>query len=1318
MEEEDPRPPLAVSLPMPSFPMEDPQSGASTPGADAALVNMGRTIFASTVDETSGVVMGNAFARKNMSITGSISVKEFNMNAFSNTTNYRPSWNKGYQDNYYDCLRRLGSTTSQEDFTMDLKNEEQWIDGTCEWFFDLDQCQSWHSGKDSSLLMFLGNTGIGKTMMSHFLIDKLLDVESQQDHHKAVAHFFCDYHTQRNTTTAVLAGLLVQLLQQRKENFKHISHLYGQYRDSLPDNLNNLWTVFVRLLKSLDGDVYLIIDGMDKCDETSRKELFTLFIKSVRIKKRDLTIKILLTSRSESDFPKILDGRILKVEQKNISEHLSASVSRFIEVRIKNLPVFSNMEPKIHRIISKQAGDTYLWASFVFQDLDKALTNEEVVMKLQNLPRDLHDVYDRMLREIDSANAEEAAFVLRMAALARRPLRPKELGLLYTLRPGKWSSSGIQALEQVKPDENLHKACKSLVYLDSSLAIRFVHQSAKEYLLDRRLSINYSSDTFFTRKLPVLNNSRIYNFIASVIAKMLGTLGLIRGISRYHVVPDETHLLLLRICWTCMSAREFQHGKRIIQRKEDGELSPNPDLHRFLELRPEVSYIVNEWQEHALAAGPALSTCRAWLSDNLHKLPTLRDLWLHRVVLAGDMNTARLLLDNHADVNTRWGEHGSILHEPSCTGNEEMIQLLLEHGADVDAKGRLFDNALEAASCHGHAKVVKLLLEHQATVNAQDEDSCSALQIAAASGNTEIVRTLLLHGANANSSGCKHPRPLLGAATHGDLELIQLLLDHGADVNAQGQGHAYALQAASCAGHFDVVKLLVSRGADVNARGGEHGKASEAAWDANHDEIARWLMDQSTQSEAETVRKKDQGDNPLYLAALSGRLDEVQTLLEHHDVNIRGGTYGSPLQAAAYDGHKKVVQLLIDNGADVNAQGGEQGSPLQAAAYDGHESVVRLLINNGADVNAQAGSQGNALHIASKHGHVGTMRVLLSHGAKTDIHDEPYGTILHAVLFAGHSDTEVVRLLLEYGAPINAYNIDFGTPLVLAASQGNIAIAQLLVDNGAKVNAKGGRMGSALEAAAASGNISMVEFLLGHGADVNAEGSKYGSALQAAAIKGKKHVVQLLLDHDAEVNAEGGQYGFALQAAAITGKKSVVQLLLNHGAEVNAKGGQYGFALQAAAIEGNEDVVKLLLDNDADVNAKGGEFDSALQAAAYRGSKSIVEYLLDCGADINTKGGRYGFALQAAAYGGSKAVVELLLDRDAYINAKGGPYGTALNAARHGKHEAVVQLLQQLGAYDAKSSKGMLTGQVGMENVTSPTLSSSGKSEMLARQAP
>ena len=89
--------------------------------------------------------------------------------------------------------------------------------------------------------------------------------------------------------------------------------------------------------------------------------------------------------------------------------------------------------------------------------------------------------------------------------------------------------------------------------------------------------------------------------------------------------------------------------------------------------------------------------------------------------------------------------------------------------------------------------------------------------------------------------------------------------------------------------------------------------------------------------------------------AYARELDEVKALLRKDPgVVFRESPNGSGtlLHKAAAKGHKKIVELLLANGADVNSNAAG-ATPLQFAAILGNKDVVELLLANGANVDAK-----------------------------------------------------------------------------------------------------------------------------------------------------------------------------------------------------------------------------------------------------------------------------------------------------------------------------------------------------------------------------
>ena len=222
----------------------------------------------------------------------------------------------------------------------------------------------------------------------------------------------------------------------------------------------------------------------------------------------------------------------------------------------------------------------------------------------------------------------------------------------------------------------------------------------------------------------------------------------------------------------------------------------------------------------------------------------------------------------------------------------------------------------------------------------------------------------------------------------------------------------YILHHAERALPRDVVRQGRHSGEDISEPAPSQ-EMSIQLWLQRPDRWFRWLLwwkkflDRFSDERVELRDGVDVGF--AYILARRGMLNLLRMSLEVADINAQGGKYDNALQAASYQGHQEIVQVLLNAGANVNAQGGLFGNALQAASARGHRQIVQQLLHAGANVHAEGGHYGNALQASSFYGDRETVQVLLDVGADVHAQGGLYGNALQAALERGHQ--EIVQLL-------------------------------------------------------------------------------------------------------------------------------------------------------------------------------------------------------------------------------------------------------------------------------------------------------------------
>jgi len=248
------------------------------------------------------------------------------------------------------------------------------------------------------------------------------------------------------------------------------------------------------------------------------------------------------------------------------------------------------------------------------------------------------------------------------------------------------------------------------------------------------------------------------------------------------------------------------------------------------------------------------------------------------------------------------------------------------------------DQDLLEAARNGNAVIVEKLLNSRAkrggplaslrrgpSSNFQDSSGYSALHHAALNGHRDVVVLLLEHEASPNIVDIKGSTPLHLAAWAGHTDIVRLILTQGVrvtQINLKNKDNETAVHCGAQYGHAAVVSLLLKYGADPKTR---------------------------------NVRD----ETALDLAAQYGRLETVEALIRTHPELISAylntaqqsviTAKTTPLHAASRNGHRKVVDALLDAGFPVSIQT-SMGTALHEAALCGKVDVVRRLLEAGIDV--------------------------------------------------------------------------------------------------------------------------------------------------------------------------------------------------------------------------------------------------------------------------------------------------------------------------------------------------------------------------------
>ena len=477
---------------------------------------------------------------------------------------------------------------------------------------------------------------------------------------------------------------------------------------------------------------------------------------------------------------------------------------------------------------------------------------QDISRTLQDLPKDLNETYERILRNIPKKQWKYAHRIFQCLTVSFRQLRVEELGEVFVIQidadPAQIPEFYPDCRHQ-NPEAVVQSACPSLVAVVDVLKdqiAQFSHFSVQEFLVSQDLKDS-------------------------------------QDLSKYHVSPPSAHTFFVRACLCVL----LQLGDGIDKMQ--------------LENFPLASYAAEHWVSHAKygVISPDILAGMKCLFDK-HKPHFNAWTWLYNVdkqsaestihptqpdavplyyaALCGFRDTAEHLVRAHPeDVNARGGNHVTPLHAALLKGHLDVALVLLRNGANVGSRGIDGQTPLHIASDSGYIDIVKSLIDnHGVDPNAENDGQETPLLLASKRGHEAVVKLLLAGGADANHRDRNGWTPLHVASQKGHDHIVQLLLDPGRvpDVNLQDINHNTPLHIASCHGNTAVVTKLLDRGADVEARDRQGGTPLHDASEYGHLEVVRLLLERGANSRA----RNRKGETPFEMAYTKNHSEVAQLL--------------------------------------------------------------------------------------------------------------------------------------------------------------------------------------------------------------------------------------------------------------------------------------------------------------------------------------------------------------------------------------------------------------------------------------------------------
>lgn len=290
------------------------------------------------------------------------------------------------QDEYEENMGHLDPTEVQYELlqeNLDVRREP----GTCRWIFNLGEYTRWQRSPQSSMIWVSGEGGYGKSIVMSTVIEELR-AQHTDDTKAVVQYFFCKAGASETQDTDQILRSVVAHLYEKCQAYPDLLEHANQAinkglgkKDKSKIIKFNFQVAYSELLRTIDREVFLVIDALDECADRQEQE-FLQRLKTV-VGTSGARIKLMVCSRTNADIVNDLqDIQNIKCEGNN-----AADIEKNVTTQMREFPGWTTTEKSyaVKKIV-QNAGGQFKFVQVALESLRKPLIRpfEPIIDRLPN----------------------------------------------------------------------------------------------------------------------------------------------------------------------------------------------------------------------------------------------------------------------------------------------------------------------------------------------------------------------------------------------------------------------------------------------------------------------------------------------------------------------------------------------------------------------------------------------------------------------------------------------------------------------------------------------------------------------------------------------------------------------------------------------------------------------------------------------------------------------------------------------------------------------------------------------------------------------